>query len=76
MRKTGNLFLLAEQQLIKEIKRGEIPCYTDLDVLEYAIFIRKVLDKNPGIKLPLSDREKRKYRQQINRKYYLKRRQK
>jgi hypothetical protein len=39
MRKTGNLFELAERQLIKEHKN-----YTMLDVIDYAIMIRKHLD--------------------------------
>lgn len=46
MLKTGNLFHLAETQLIKEKLAGIIPCYTAEDVLEYAIEIRKWLDKN------------------------------
>ena len=47
MRKIGNLFELAEKQLIKEKLAGQIPCYTLSDVIEYAILIRKWLDKNP-----------------------------
>jgi len=47
MKKIGNLFELAEQQLIKEKKTGKIPCYTLMDVIEYAIIIRKWLDMNP-----------------------------
>jgi hypothetical protein len=47
MKTIGNLFELAESQLIKEKKSGQIPCYTELDVIEYAIKIRKWLDDNP-----------------------------
>jgi hypothetical protein len=43
--RVGNLFELAEKQLIKEKKAGIIPCYTLSDVIEYAIKIRKFLDK-------------------------------
>jgi len=46
MRKIGNLFELAERQLIKEKKEGIIPCYTLSDIIEYAILIRKYLDDN------------------------------
>ena len=42
-----NLFEFAEKQLIKEKKEGKIPCYTGLDVIEYAIKIRKFIDDNP-----------------------------
>jgi hypothetical protein len=47
MKKIGSLFELAEKQLIKERKEGIIPCYTELDIIEYAVLIRKWLDKNP-----------------------------
>ena len=40
----GNLFKLAELQLIKEGKKPEIP-----EVLAYAIKIRKWLDKHKGV---------------------------
>jgi hypothetical protein len=42
-----DLFTLAEKQLQKEKLKGEIPCYTTLDVIEYAIKIRKFIDDNP-----------------------------
>ena len=47
MRKIGNLFILAEKQLQKEKANGTIPCYTTLDIIEYAVRIRKFLDDNP-----------------------------
>jgi len=46
MRKIGNLFTLAEQQLQKEKNEGIIPCYTLSDIVDYAILIRKWLDEN------------------------------
>jgi hypothetical protein len=46
MVKIGNLFELAEKQLIMEKQTGIIPCYTELDVIEYAVLIRKWLDTN------------------------------
>jgi len=47
MRKIGNLFTLAEKQLQREKANGIIPCYTNLDIIEYAVRIRKFLDDNP-----------------------------
>jgi hypothetical protein len=47
MKKIGNLFELAEKRLIREKKLRIIPCYTELDVIEYAVKIRKWLDNNP-----------------------------
>jgi hypothetical protein len=44
--KIGNLFELAELQLIREKKEGIIPCYTKIDIIEYAILTRKWLDNN------------------------------
>jgi hypothetical protein len=41
MKSIGNLFKLAEKQLIKEKNP-----FTELDVLEYAVFIRRFLDRN------------------------------
>jgi len=43
MLQTGNLFELAEKQLQKERKH-----YTVTDVIDYAIKIRKWLDKHSG----------------------------
>ena len=40
-----DLFILAEKQLQKEIKKGERIYYTILDVIDYAYKIRKHLDK-------------------------------
>ena len=44
--KIGNLFELADRQLQKELNEKKIPCYTALDIIEYATNIRKWLDKN------------------------------
>ena len=49
--KVGNLFHLAEKQLQREKRDGIIPCYTTLDIIEYAIMFRKWLDKNKIPKL-------------------------
>jgi hypothetical protein len=51
MRKIGNLFNLAEKRLIREKHLGIIPCYTELDVIEYAVKIRRFLDHNPPSKI-------------------------
>lgn len=48
MVKIGNLFELAEKQLQNEKRAGIIPCYTMQDIIEYAVQIRKFLDKNKG----------------------------
>jgi hypothetical protein len=71
----GNLFELAEMQLIKEKKFGLIPCYSIDDVLEYAIFIRKQLDRRPNeIKkiMRLTLQEKKKQQKEKRKMYYLK----
>jgi hypothetical protein len=60
MKKTGNLFEVARQNLEKK-KRP----FTPMNVIEEAIRLRKVLD----------DKEDER-RRKINRKYYLKRRKK
>jgi len=57
MKKTGNLFELAREQLEKEKVK-----FTPLDVINRAILIRKRLDEQ--------ENEKRRKK---NRKYYLKR---
>lgn len=75
MIKIGNLFDLAEKQLIKEKRTGKIPCYTGLDVIEYAIQIRKFLDHNP-IKINkimrLTKEIKMKNFREYRKRYYLK----
>jgi hypothetical protein len=43
----ANLFELAEKRLIREKYLGVIPCYTMLDIIDYAVEIRKFLDHNP-----------------------------
>ena len=43
-----NLFELAEKQLQKEIKIGKRKKYTLLEIINYAIKIRKWLDKQGG----------------------------
>ena len=75
MKKIGNLFELAENQLIKEQKEKIIPCYTLIDVIEYAILIRKWLDYNSNkIKqvMKLSKEELRIKHNKGRRNYYLK----
>jgi hypothetical protein len=75
MIKMGNLFELAEKRLIREKKLGIIPCYTKLDVIEYAIKIRKYLDDNPKrIKqiMKLTREELKKNNKASRRRYYLK----
>ena len=75
MFKTGNLFELAELQLIKEKKAGVIPFYTALDVIEYAILIRKWLDKNPKKihqVMKLTREELKRNNKSSRRRYYLK----
>ena len=75
MRKTGNLFELAEKRLIKEKREGIIPCYTALDVIEYAIEIRRWLDKNPrriNQVMKLTKEETRRNNRACRRRYYLK----
>ena len=77
MRKIGNLFELAETQLIKEKKKGIIPCYTLIDIIEYAILIRKWLDDNPkkiNQIMKLTREELKTNKKEIDRRYYLKRR--
>jgi hypothetical protein len=48
MTKIGNLFELAERQLINEKENGKRKSYTLSDIVNYAIRIRKFLDKNGG----------------------------
>ena len=70
MRKIGNLFELAEKRLIRE-KRP----YTLLDIIDYAIKIRKWLDVNENkIKklTKLTKEAKRKRNNEARYRYYLK----
>jgi hypothetical protein len=46
--KTGNLFELARVQLRREIRQGKRKTFTDIDNLDYAIKIRKWLDRRGG----------------------------
>jgi hypothetical protein len=72
--KVGNLFELAEKQLQKEKAEGIIPCYTMLDVIEYAVQIRKWLDKNENniVKfLKLSPELRKRKAKEDRHKYYL-----
>ena len=72
----ANLFELAEKRLIQEKKLGLIPCYTELDVIEYAVMIRRFLDKYPKeVKkiTALTKFEKQRLLKLINRRKYLKR---
>lgn len=69
-----DLFTLAEIQLQKEVKEKIIPCYTKLDVIEYAILIRKWLDKNEGkIKklTKFTKREIKRNKKLYRHRYYL-----
>ena len=75
MKKIGNLFELAEKWLIQEKKLGIIPCYTELDVIEYAVKIRKWLDDNPKKckqVMKLKKEEIKKLNRQYRRNYYYK----
>jgi len=45
MLNTGNLFELATQELLNEVNNGKRKSFTGLDILNYAIKIRKWLDK-------------------------------
>jgi hypothetical protein len=75
MKKIGNLFELAEKRLIREKHLGIIPCYTELDVIEYAVKIRKFLDDNPKkFKqiMKLSREEKKRNSREARKRYYLK----
>ena len=65
MKKTGNLFHLAEKQLIEEDKD-----YTMIDIINYAIKIRKWLDQD---ELRFSKKKKIQRRKEVNRRHYLKR---
>jgi len=72
----ANLFELAEKRLIREKRLGLIPCYTELDVIEYAVMIRRFLDKYPKeVKkiTALTKFEKQRLLKLINRRKYLKR---
>lgn len=50
MLKIGNLFELAEKQLINEKQKRKRLNYTLLDIINYAIKLRKWLDKNEKLK--------------------------
>lgn len=70
-----SLFELAEKRLIKEKELGLIPCYTDLDILEYAVLIRKWLDNNPRKAkqlLKLTKEELKRNNRASRRRYFLK----
>jgi len=64
--KIGNLFELAEMQLIKEILRGKRIDYSINDIIDYAVKIRKWLDKKNNLKSIIGFNRK-KWRKQ----YYL-----
>ena len=73
MKKIGNLFFMAERQLIDEKKNGIIPFYTKLDIIEYAMVIRRFLDHNPKktkqiMKLPREEIKRNNL--ECRRKYY------
>lgn len=71
MLKTGNLFKLAEEQLIYEKNNGIIPCYTMLDIIDYAVRIRKYLD-NPKKRIKLTTKQKKENNKKCRRLYYKK----
>jgi len=62
MKKVGNLFFLAEQQLIKEKKD-----YTLSDIIDCAVLIRKWISHNPRKINELM----KLTRKEIRKKYYL-----
>ena len=62
MKKVGNLFFLAEEQLIREKKD-----YTLSDIIDYAILIRKWISHNPRKINELM----KLTRKEIRKKYYL-----
>lgn len=74
--KIGSLFELAEKRLIQEMNNKTIPCYTELDILEYAIKIRKWLDQQSPAKikkiLKITPAEKKKLNKEARHRYYLK----
>jgi hypothetical protein len=75
MKKIGNLFELAEKRLIKEVRTGQIPCYTGLDIIEYAIEIRQWLDDNPRKTdriMKLTREELKRNNRASRRRYYFK----
>ena len=71
----GNLFELAEKRLIREKKLGIISCYTIVDIIDYAIEIRRFLDRNPpsAIKkiMTLTKKELKIYKHNLRREKYL-----
>lgn len=72
--KTGNLFVLAEKQLIKEKNNGKRRFYTTNDIIDYTVFIRTQLDKREKeIKrsMNLSIIEKKQIKAKKRRQYYL-----
>jgi hypothetical protein len=62
MKKVGNLFFLAEQQLIKEKKD-----YSLSDIIEYAVLMRKWISHNPKKMNELMNLT----RKEIRKRYYL-----
>lgn len=70
-----NLFELAELRLKKEKKQGIIPCYTEADVIEYAVIIRRWLDSNKSITkraTKLTKAELKRNNLKSRHRYYLK----
>ena len=75
MTKIGNLFLLAETQLIKEKQAGKIPYYDVVDIIDYAKEIRQWLDNFPKkIKeiMKLTPEQIKQKNRQYRKEYYLK----
>jgi len=71
----GNIFEFAEARLQKKVSRGDMEYYTELDVIDNAIKIRKYLDNHKGrIKIPTMTKEERRFSEakRVLRTYYLK----
>jgi len=75
MTKIGNLFLLAETQLIKEKQAGKIICYSISDIIDYAKEIREWLDNFPKEAkeiMKLTPEQIKQKNRQYRKEYYLK----
>jgi hypothetical protein len=71
--RVGNLFEFAEKRLIQKLKRGDISGYSMLDIIDYAIKVRRYLDRHGQIIIPFLTEEEKKRNQKFSRhRYYLK----
>lgn len=67
-----NIFQFAEARLQKKVARGDMEYYTEVDVIDSAIKIRKYLDNHPeGLKIPTMTKEERRIANLKARKTYL-----